>query len=535
MDNQNNFFDKKTIYAAVVVFGVLMLWQNYLNKKYRSNSEETKTVNVEAAVANKPMEEKVNEDSSKAEAAAAVSQKTAEEIIVFENDKTKIEISSHGMGFKNIVLKKHLDRDGNQVIMNKDASIGLFALGSLDMGKPIDFKVDKISDNEFRGIAEISGLKITRSISYDPVTDSFKNKVNLENVNEQFKGLTLTMAEKSIGQVSRSVFSPTFESQEVLTLHNDKEERIKSSTLSEKYDNSFSNVRLVGISSHYFTSSLVDKSDVAPDVSIKAGKGVDEVNAVLIYKPAQNSKNNLQLEWITYSGGKSLATLESIDKDFKHVLDFGFFSSIGIVLLKLMQWFHSMIPNWGLAIILLTMLVRLIVLPLNITTFRSTKKMQAIQPIISALRERYKDDPQTLNKEMMGVWKEHKVNPFGGCLPMLLQLPIFFALYQVLGQSIELYHAPFFGWIHDLSQKDPWYILPVLMAVAMFLQQKMTPTTMDPTQAKIMQFMPLIFAVMMVNLPAGLTLYIFVNTLSGVLLQQIFMRDRSKTVKAVKA
>jgi YidC/Oxa1 family membrane protein insertase len=163
--------------------------------------------------------------------------------------------------------------------------------------------------------------------------------------------------------------------------------------------------------------------------------------------------------------------------------------------------------------------------------------MQKLQPLISSLRERYKDDPQAMNRETMALWKEHKVNPLGGCLPMLLQLPIFFALYRVLGQSIELYQAPFFGWIHDLSLKDPLYVLPVLMGISMFIQQKTTPTTMDPNQAKFMQFLPLIFVFMMVNLPAGLTLYIFINTLSGIILQQIFMHDRkaAATAKEVKA
>ena len=156
--------------------------------------------------------------------------------------------------------------------------------------------------------------------------------------------------------------------------------------------------------------------------------------------------------------------------------------------------------------------------------------MQKLQPLLASLKVRYKDDPQALNKETMNLWREHKVNPVGGCLPMLLQLPIFFALYQVLGQSIELYQAPFFGWIQDLSLKDPFYVLPVLMGAAMYYQQKITPTQLDPTQTKIMQFMPVIFSLMMVTLPAGLTLYIFINTISGVLLQILFMRDPKGTV-----
>ena len=203
--------------------------------------------------------------------------------------------------------------------------------------------------------------------------------------------------------------------------------------------------------------------------------------------------------------------------------------------MKVLYWFYSLIQNWGVAIILLTVLVRLIVLPFNITSYKSMKKMQVIQPKIKALRERYKDDPQNLNKEMMAVMRDNKVNPLGGCLPMLLQMPVFFALYQCLGQSIELYQAPFFGWIHDLSLKDPFYVLPILMGISMYVQQKITPTTMDPAQAKIMQFLPVVFSLMMVSLPSGLTLYIFVSTLFGIIQQQIFMKDKKSASNAQEA
>ena len=152
--------------------------------------------------------------------------------------------------------------------------------------------------------------------------------------------------------------------------------------------------------------------------------------------------------------------------------------------------------------------------------------MQKIQPLIAELRERYKDKPQQLNTEMMDLMRKNKVNPVGGCLPMLLQLPVFFALYQVLGQSIELYKAPFMFWIKDLSAMDPYFVLPVLMGISMYIQQKITPSTMDPMQAKVLQFMPILFSLMMISLPSGLTLYIFVSTFFGIVQQYIFMKDK---------
>ena len=155
------------------------------------------------------------------------------------------------------------------------------------------------------------------------------------------------------------------------------------------------------------------------------------------------------------------------------------------------------------------------------------KAMQKIQPEMKAIREKYKSDPTRMNQEVMGLMKRSKANPLGGCLPMLLQLPVFLALFSSLSMSIELYKAPFIFWIHDLSVKDPWFVLPVLMGVVMFVQQKITPTTMDPAQAKIMQYMPIVFAAMMVGLPSGLTLYIFISTAFGIVQQYIFMRDKA--------
>ncbi len=539
MDNKN-FFDKKTIYAGIVVFGVLMVWQNYLNNKYRQLPQESAAVKTEDANNKKESSGSTENtvdakntnaathsvDSTKADVSDASKQQetvtqSPEELISFDSKEHQFSVSNRGMGIKGYSLKSHTDRDKNPIKIGNSKD-GMFALGSLNQPGTIVFDIKRISESTIEGTAEIAGAKIKRTIVYDESLNSFNNIVEIENINPDFKGVSVLNSEKSIGHIEQSIFKPVFESQEVIILHEGKEERVKSSSLKEKVDKTLTNVRLVGISSHYFTSSMVDKSDISPDLKVIAGSDVDEIVTELSYKPALTSKSQMKLQWVSYAGGKSVSVLERVDKDLKHVLDLGMFSSLGIIQMHAMRWFHSIIPNWGIAIILLTLLVRVIVLPLNISTFKSTRKMQAIQPKITAIRERYKDDPQTLNREMMSVWKENKINPFGGCLPMLLQLPVFFALYQVLGQSIELYQAPFVGWIHDLSQKDPFYVLPALMAVAMYFQQKLTPTaTMDPAQAKMMQFLPLIFALMMINLPADLTLYIFINTLAGIIPQQL--------------
>ena len=250
---------------------------------------------------------------------------------------------------------------------------------------------------------------------------------------------------------------------------------------------------------------------------------------------------SFNLNYTTFAGPKSFNTLQTIDEDLTQVIDYGMFSFIAKPILWLLKFLQTFIGNWGLAIIVLTIIVRLIVMPFNVYSYKSMKVMQKLQPEMNRIRERYKDksaeEKLQMNAEIMGLMKTHKANPLGGCLPMLLQLPVFIALYAVLGQSIELYQAPFGLWIHDLSLRDPFFVLPVLMGITMFVQQKITPSTMDPAQAKIMMWMPVIFAFFMISLPSGLTLYIFVSTLFGIIQQFIFMRDRNaaKTVQAAKA
>jgi YidC/Oxa1 family membrane protein insertase len=212
-------------------------------------------------------------------------------------------------------------------------------------------------------------------------------------------------------------------------------------------------------------------------------------------------------------------------------------------MLWMLNFFHTYVGNYGVAIILLTILIKLAFWPITQKGMLSMKNMQKLQPKIAKLREKYKADPAQMNQEMMALYKTYKVNPLGGCLPMLIQIPFFFALYRVLMAAIELRHAPFMLWINDLSAPDRLWIgfdlpylqgLPVLtllMGASMYLQQKMTPTTVDPTQARIMQFLPVVFTFMFINFASGLVLYWFVNNLLSIL-QQYLINRQTKTQQA---
>lgn len=220
---------------------------------------------------------------------------------------------------------------------------------------------------------------------------------------------------------------------------------------------------------------------------------------------------------------KNYDTLAQYGGKLEHSVDFGFFAILAVPILRGLQFFYDFIPNYGVAIIFLTLIIRLITFPLQFKSFKSMKQMQKIQPDLAKLKEKYKDDPQRMQKETMELFKKAGANPLGGCLPMVLQMPVFFAFYQVLYNAYELVEAPFAFWIHDLSIKDPMYVLPVIMGIAMFGQTKLNPSaTSDPMQKKMMLFMPVVFTFIMKDLPAGLNLYIFVSTVFGIV-QQLFV------------
>lgn len=245
---------------------------------------------------------------------------------------------------------------------------------------------------------------------------------------------------------------------------------------------------------------------------------------------AYSNKSTNQVAFNTVFAKKEYNFLASLGHNMNNSVDFGIWGFFAVWILKGLQFFYKFIPNYGVSIILLTLLIRLITFPLQYKSFVSMKKLQVIQPELNKIREKFKDDPQRMQKESMELFRKSGANPIGGCLPLLLQMPVFFAFYKVLHAAVELVDAPFVGWIKDLSNKDPFFVLPVLMTAAMFLQQKMTPNTItDPVQKKVMMFMPLIFGVIMKDLPSGLSLYIFVSTLFGIIQQTMVFNSKSKS------
>ncbi len=220
-----------------------------------------------------------------------------------------------------------------------------------------------------------------------------------------------------------------------------------------------------------------------------------------------------------FVGPKLQKQLRAIRSDLALTVDYGFLTPIAQPIFWVMQKIHNVVGNWGWTIVILTLLIKLIFYKLTETSGRSMAKMRKLQPRLKALQERYKDDRQKLSEAMMKMYREEKANPAAGCLPILVQMPVFLALYWVLLESVELRQAPWMLWIQDLSSRDPYFILPALMAASMFLQQKLNPAPTDPIQARVMMIMPLAMSAFMAFFPAGLVLYWFVNTLLSVLQQ----------------
>ena len=197
-----------------------------------------------------------------------------------------------------------------------------------------------------------------------------------------------------------------------------------------------------------------------------------------------------------------------------------------------MEQIHKLLGNWGWTIIVLTILIKLAFFPLSAASYRSMAKMKLVTPKMTAIRERHQGDPQKMNAAMMELYKTEKINPLGGCLPIVVQIPVFIALYWVLLASVEMRNAPWLGWIQDLSSPDPFYILPVIMAVSMFIQTKLNPTPPDPIQAKVMMFMPFVFSIFFFFFPAGLVLYWLVNNILSIAQQWQIQRMFERQIPA---
>ncbi|OEU67117.1 MAG: hypothetical protein BA867_09505 [Desulfobacterales bacterium S5133MH16] len=464
-----------------------------------------------------------------------------------------VRISEKGAVFKSFVLNNYRKTiDANSPLfemISPDISGGTIRLGfagnsvsglddavfSADLG---DDSVDIYNKSKEISFVWTSpqGVVVEKKYLFSPETYMIDLSVTVKNLSSETLQDSLTLSLVQPEEVKKTMYGFTGPS----ALLNNKLEQIKTKKIKDK--NVYTGkVKWVAVQNRYFMSAII------PDEPVDAGMHLYMDNKILENRYVQpeivmDFGTQHVFKYKLFFGPKSMKVLKSLDYDLVKAVNFGMFDILAKPCVWIMNFIYDhFIPNYGIAIILLTLFTKVILWPLGNKSYKSMAEMKKIQPLMAEIKAKYKDDKKKMNEEVMGLYKAYKVNPMGGCLPMVAQIPIFFALYRMLYEAIELRHAPFFWWINDLSAPDrlfrfdisipfmhPPYGIPVLtiiMGASMFVQQKMSPPMGDATQAKMMMLMPLVFTVMFINFSSGLVLYWLVNNIIS-MAQQYYIQKK---------
>ena len=479
------------------------------------------------------------EQPAQFEQPASLPPQNGREIIV-ETNKYRAVVSETGGGIKSFLLKNYRETNEPSAEMKELISTDSFTNLPLYFTWGVEpkraqiplFVADKESLKVTAGESQTltmtaqmsSGLQVTRRMTFAPDSYLISMSVDIYNSSETplqgspYMSLTNRPFE---GTSQRYLFSGP------AALIEGKLQEIKLKDLEESDKTLQGNITWAAFEGTYFMTGVIPKIQSGQTLKVSADGDVIHTQLVST-EEILPAKGQLQYNYQVYFGPKRISTLKEAGHDLERIVNFGWFDKIAKPALYLLNFFYKYVGNYGIAIILVTVLIKILFWPIAQKGLKSMKNMQKIQPKMAKLKEKYKNDSARLNQEMMGLYKTYKVNPLGGCLPMFLQIPVFFALYKVLLQAIELRHAPFMLWITDLSAPDrlmigidiPYLgglpVLTLLMGGSMFLQQKMTPSPADATQAKIMMFLPVIFTFMFLNFASGLVLYWLVNNLLSI-------------------
>jgi YidC/Oxa1 family membrane protein insertase len=380
-----------------------------------------------------------------------------------------------------------------------------------------------------------NGSRVTKIYTFDPNSYLIDLTVALKNSSQRVIKDRLVLSVRKPMEEDRGYgfVGPS-------ALINDTLEQVKTKKIEDK-DEYKGSIKWISVEDRYFLASIIPEAEINGSMKLAM---VDNlvVNSLVnpMFELSPGSEKTYRFS--VFMGPKSMDLLNSLGHDMGKALNFGFFNFIAKPCLWFMNKIHGVIPNYGIAIILLTICTKILLWPLGNKSYKSMSEMKKLQPLMTEIREKYKGDKQKMNQELMALYRTYKVNPMGGCLPMVLQIPVFFALYRMLYQAIELRHAPFFLWINDLSAPDrlfdfgfsipfmqPPYGIPVLtivMGATMLLQQKMSPPPGDPTQAKMMMLMPVVFTFIFINFSSGLVLYWLVNNVLSIS-QQYYVQQKT--------
>ncbi|MEW6775880.1 MAG: membrane protein insertase YidC [Bdellovibrionota bacterium] len=549
--------DQKRVFFAIgLIFFVMIGWSYLYQKIYPPPPPGQEQIAAEKGTGKQPADKAAAVQDGKtpagpsaipdtAQAGALSATNAPEKEILIETPLVKARISTRGGKLTHWELKEHLDDAQKNpyemvggVFTEGPISSSLEVPGTKISDKDLVFEYTGPDTLELQSADRRSvvltwsgppGIRWTREISFTGDNYGISIKERAESVAGPQGAARFSLASRleahesnggraGAGPLALLSSQGKLQKKEPKDLFEDKE-----SVSADPFDG------WLGLGLHYFLFAWAPEGVPFAKASLEAtGEKALSLSVVL---PERNLAPGGSIEESVYLflGPKDRDRLEAAGHGLKAALDLGFFAAIARALLWVLVHIDRFVSDYGWSIILLTVLVRLLMFPLSVWQFRSMKAMQVIQPQLKVIREKYKDDMARQQQEMMNLYRQHKVNPFGGCLPMLAQIPIFLGLYMALSSAIELRHAAWgHTWIHDLALKDPYYVLPVLMTASTYFSMKLTPNpSADPTQQKIMQLMPLMFFFLFLNMPAGLMLY---WTVSNVLSmgQQVWINRTAK-------
>jgi YidC/Oxa1 family membrane protein insertase len=505
--------DKRTLLAVILSLIILLGWSYFFQQKpvpQKPMPAEETPLPLEPGPA---LEAEKERPSMPTRVEPVVPVDTIASDVVIETDLYKAVFSTRGAIIKYWELKTFKDKDDMPVVLLKESgvipSLGIIFEGP-DRNLPQKLiyaaSTKKIVLSDQRANGELiftysnQGMSIRKKFTFH--NDDFSVDLSIDTINTPSYLLPLGTDFGVFDKEQREHKGP------VMLIGSDREEFDKD-LKSAKYLTG--NISWIAQEDKYFAAAIIPAS---PIEGVNVWKETDSAEIALKLKPQKH-------DFIFYAGPKEYDRLKQLNAGFEHIVDFGWFTVVAMPLFWVLKFFYGFLGNYGWSIILLTIVTRIPFIPLMHKSQQSMKKMQKVQPMMAELKEKYKNDSAKMQKETMALYKKHKVNPIGGCLPMFLQVPVFIALYNVLLRAIELRGAPFILWITDLASKDPYFVLPIVMGLTMVLQQKMTPTAMDPKQAKMMMLMPIVFTFMFLTFASGLVLYWLVNNILGIAQQYI--------------
>ena len=530
---------KRLILFVVFSFSIMMLWDGWQSKDAPNNVVAETNTNV-ASPTNDPAV--VDETIPAPASSQAVSQSNelptqgfqleTGELIQVKTDLYTAQISTMGGDIRKLTLNKHLADDkesGNFVLMDQAADPMLYVAqsGLIGAGLPnhktpftaeaSSYTMDKGADSLTVKLSWLNnGITVEKQYTFHrgkyeiELTHHINNTSGAE-INPSVYYQVLHDRESNQG----STFMPTFTGGAYFT-DAEKFKKISFDDMEKTKLSLKSNDGWIGIIQHYFASAWIPAVGTPNEFYTKQIN--EKIFAVGVVNPIEKIATDSAVDVTTklFAGPQTEKDLNAAGTGLEFAVDYGWLTIIAKPLFWLLSKIHGFIGNWGIAIIILTIMLKAAFFKLSATSYRSMAQMREMAPRMQAMKEKFGDDKQAMQQAMMEMYRKEKINPLSGCLPILVQIPVFIALYWVLLGSVELRHAPFFGWITDLSAKDPYYILPLLMGASMIIQTYLNPAPTDPLQAKIMKIMPIVFSIFFFFFPAGLVLYWLVNNVLSI-------------------